>query len=95
MELVFATTVDFCCKENGFLEYLPEFDTPWFACLNDTGGLMLTVGLIMALYRRHVNKPDPLPHTTTTGRGNLFGDSGILWFYYCYVWVDFYLKQPV
>ena len=34
----------------------------------------------MALYRRHINKPDPLPHTTTTGRGNLFGDSGILWF---------------
>ena len=80
MELVFATTVDFFAARKWFLEYLPEFDTPWFAFLNDTGGLMLTIGLIMALYRRHINKPDPLPHTTTTGRGNLFGDSGILWF---------------
>jgi heterodisulfide reductase subunit C len=80
MELVFATTVDFFAARKWFLNYLPEFDTPWFAFLNDTGGLMLTIGLIMALYRRHINKPDPLPHTTTTGRGNLFGDSGILWF---------------
>jgi len=80
IELVFATTVDFFAARKWFLNYLPEFDTPWFACLNDTGGLMLTMGLIMALYRRHINKPGPLPHTTTTGRGNLFGDSGILWF---------------
>ena len=80
MELVFATTVDFFAARKWFLSYLPEFDTPWFACLNDTGGLMLTVGLMMALYRRHVDKPDPLPQTATSGRGNLFGDSGILWF---------------
>ena len=80
MELVFATTVDFFAARKWFLQYLPEFDTPWFAFLNDTGGLMLTIGLMMALYRRHINKPEPLPHTTTTGRGNLFGDSGILWF---------------
>ena len=80
MELVFATTVDFFAARKWFLQYLPEFDTPWFASLNDTGGLMLIIGLIMALYRRHLNKPDPLPHTTITGRGNLLGDSGILWF---------------
>jgi len=80
MELVFATTIDFFAARKWFLKYLPEFDTPWFAFLNDTGGLMLTIGLIMALYRRHLNKPESLPHTTTTGRGNLFGDSGILWF---------------
>ena len=95
MELVFATTVDFFAARKWFLNYLPEFDTPWFACLNDTGGLMLTIGLIMALYRRHINKPDPLPQTTTTGRGNLFGDSGILWFLLLLCVGGFYPKQPV
>ena len=57
MELVFATTVDFFASQGWFIEYLPEFDTPWFAFLNDTGGLMLTVGLIMAIMRRKFIKP--------------------------------------
>ena len=59
-------------------KYLPEFDTPWFAFLNDTGGLMLTVGLIMAIMRRKFIKPEALPNSSTTSRGNLFGDNGIL-----------------
>ena len=80
MELVFATTVDFFASQGWFIEYLPEFDTPWFAFLNDTGGLMLTVGLIMAIMRRKFIKPEALPNSSTTSRGNLFGDNGILWF---------------
>ena len=80
IELVFATTVDFFTARNWFVEYLPEFDTPWFAFINDTGGLMLSVGLIMALYRRHKDKPEALPQSNFSGRGNLFGDSGILLF---------------
>ena len=80
MELVFATTVDFFASQGWFLKYLPEFDTPWFAFLNDTGGLMLTVGLIMAIMRRKYIKPEALPNSSSTSRGNLFGDTGILWF---------------
>ena len=80
IELVFATTVDFFKARGWFYEYLPEFDTPWFAFINDTGGLMLTIGLIMALYRRKINTPKPLPNEDFTSRGNLFGDSGILLF---------------
>ena len=80
IELVFATTVDFFKARGWFYEYLPEFDTPWFAFINDTGGLMLVIGLIMALYRRKINPPKPLPNENFTSRGNLFGDSGILLF---------------
>ena len=41
---------------------------------------MLTVGLIMAIMRRKFIKPEALPNSSTTSRGNLFGDNGILWF---------------
>ena len=80
IELVFATTVDFFASRGWFIEYLPEFDTPWFAFLNDTGGIMLTIGLIMAIYRRQIDKPEPLPHSNNTSRGNFLGDNGILLF---------------
>ena len=78
IELVFATTVDFFKARGWFYDYLPEFDTPWFAFINDTGGLMLTVGLIMALYRRKINPPKPLPNENFTSRGNLFGDLSLI-----------------
>ena len=80
LELLFATTVDFFTARGWFIEFLPGFDTPWFAFLNDTGGAMLTVGCFMALYRRHIDKPEQLPQNPINGRGNLFGDSGILVF---------------
>ena len=80
LELLFATTVDFFTARGWFLEYLPGFDTPWFAFLNDTGGVMLISGCIMALARRHGNKPERLPQDSFKGRGNFLGDSGILFF---------------
>ena len=80
IELFFATTVDFFTARGWLLEYLPGFDTPWFAALNDTGGIMLIGGVVMALWRRHFNKPETLPHDTISGRGNFLGDSGILIF---------------
>ena len=80
IELFFATTVDFFTSQGWFLEYLPGFDTPWFAALNDTGGVMLTIGCLMALSRRHFIKPVKLPQENFSGRGNLLGDSGILIF---------------
>ena len=78
MELFFATTVDFFTARGWLLNYLPGFDTPWFAALNDTGGIMLVTGVCMALWRRHVNKPDALPHKSVSARGNILGDTGIL-----------------
>jgi len=78
IELFFATTVDFFVVRGWLVEYLPGKDTPWFAALNDFGGLLLLVGLLMALFRRYVNKPEPLPQSGLSGRGNLFGDTGIL-----------------
>ena len=80
IELLFATTVDFLVVRGWFTAYLPEKDTPWFAALNDTGGLMLFAGLLMALYRRHLSKPAVLPQNSLRGRGQLLGDSGILLF---------------
>jgi Fe-S oxidoreductase/nitrate reductase gamma subunit len=80
IELFYATTVDFFTARGVFLNYLPGMDEPWFAALNDLGGIMLLVGVLMALYRRHANKPEPLPQDTFKGRGNLFGDTGILIF---------------
>ena len=82
IELFFATTVDFLkLRAPGFIQnILPTMDTPWFAALNDLGGIMLLVGTVMALYRRHANKPEPLPQEAFKGRGNLLGDSGILVF---------------
>jgi len=76
--LLFATTVDFFVARGWFVNYLPHLDTPWFAFLNDTGGIMLFVGLLMALFRRHFNKPKSLPQNSFQGRGNIFGDSGLL-----------------
>jgi nitrate reductase gamma subunit len=78
MELFFATTVDFFTARGWLLNYLPGFDTPWFAALNDTGGIMLISGVCMALLRRHFNKPQALPHKPVSGRGNILGDTGIL-----------------
>ena len=80
IELTFATTVDFFAAQGIFKEYLPGFDTPWFAWLNDTGGMMLIVGCMMALFRRHYIKPDILPQNNLSGRGTFLGDSGILFF---------------
>ena len=78
MELFFATTVDFFTARGWLLKYLPGFDTPWFAALNDTGGIMLISGVCMAIWRRHFNKPEALPHEPISGRGNILGDTGIL-----------------
>ena len=80
IELFFATTVDFFVVRGWFVSFLPGKDTPWFAALNDFGGLLLFVGLAMALFRRYFSKPDPLPQSGFTGRGNLLGDTGILVF---------------
>lgn len=80
LELFFATTVDFFVARGWFVEFLPAKDTPWFAALNDLGGVLLFVGLLMALLRRYVRKPEPLPQNPFSGRGNLLGDSGILLF---------------
>ncbi len=80
IELTFATTVDFFVARGWLVQFLPEMDTPWFAFVNDLGGLMLLVGTLMALYRRYVNKPEPLPQDSFKGRGNLLGDTGILLF---------------
>ena len=80
IELFFATTVDFFVERGWFTAFLPVKDTPWFAWLNDFGGLLLTVGLLMALYRRYVTRPKPLPQESFSGRGNLLGDTGILVF---------------
>lgn len=80
IELFFATTVDFFTARGWLVTYLPTMDTPWFAFLNDTGGIMLIAGVLMALIRRHLNKPEKLPQSNFKGRGNLFGDTGILLF---------------
>lgn len=80
IELFFATTVDFFVVRGWFVEFLPKKDTPWFAWLNDFGGLLLLAGLILALYRRWADRPKPLPQENFSGRGNLLGDTGILLF---------------
>jgi len=76
--LLYATAVGTFVSKGIFTSFLPDFDTPWFAALNDTGGLMVFVGTLMALYRRHFDKPKSLPQDSFKGRGNLFGDSGLL-----------------
>ncbi len=78
--LFFATTVDFFVARGWFADFLPQLDTPWFASLNDTAGLMLIAGLLLALYRRMFSKPEKLPHDLFSGRGNFLGDSGIILF---------------
>lgn len=79
IELFFATTVDFLVERGLFLAILPHKDTPWFAALNEVGGLLLLVGIVLALARRHSRaRPEPLPQDAFSGRGNLFGDTGIL-----------------
>jgi len=78
IELLFATTVDFFKARGWFTTFLPGLDTPWFAFLNELGGILLFFGLIMALYRRHADKPDALPQKAWKGRGNILGDTGIL-----------------
>lgn len=79
-ELIFATAVDMFTKWGLFTSFLPQMDEPWFAVLNDLGGAMVFVGLLMALYRRHVMKPELLPQDNFTGRGYLFADTGLLLF---------------
>ncbi len=79
IELLFATSVDFLVERGLFLDLLPHKDTPWFAVLNELGGLFLLAGTVMALARRHLGmKPDQLPQQAFSGRGNLLGDTGIL-----------------
>jgi Fe-S oxidoreductase len=80
IELFFATTVDFFVTRGWFVALLPGKDTPWFAALNDLGGVLLFVGLLLALFRRSFTKPEPLPQSGLSGRGNLLGDTGILLF---------------
>jgi Fe-S oxidoreductase len=80
IELFFATTVDFFVTRGWFVAFLPAKDTPWFAALNDLGGVLLLVGLVLALLRRYLIKPEPLPQSGFAGRGNLFADTGILLF---------------
>jgi len=76
--LLFATSVGTFVSRGLFVKFLPHLDTPWFAALNDAGGLMVFIGMSMALYRRHFNKPKSLPQDAFKGRSNLFGDTGIL-----------------
>jgi len=76
--LLFATAVGTFVSKGIFTSFLPGMDVPWFAALNDTGGLMVFIGVSMALYRRYINKPKSLPQDSFKGRGNLFGDTGIL-----------------
>ncbi|MCK5386878.1 MAG: (Fe-S)-binding protein, partial [Gammaproteobacteria bacterium] len=76
--LLYATAVGTFVSKGLFVNFLPHLDTPWFAALNDTGGLMVFIGIAMALYRRHFNKPKSLPQDSFKGRNNLFGDTGIL-----------------
>jgi Fe-S oxidoreductase/nitrate reductase gamma subunit len=79
IELFLATTVDFVVERGLLVEVLPHKDTAWFAVLNEIGGLLLVIGILLALVRRHSwAKPDPLPQSGLSGRGNLFGDTGIL-----------------
>ncbi|UCH62778.1 MAG: (Fe-S)-binding protein [Fidelibacterota bacterium] len=79
--LLFATTVDFLAARGLFLNILPGKDTPWFAALNEIGGLLLILGTVLALIRRHSSiKPEPLPQDALAGRDNLFGDTGVLIF---------------
>ncbi len=80
IELLFATTVDFFVARGWLVEFLPHLDTPWFAFVNDLGGCMLFIGVVMALFRRYFTKPEVLPQNAFSGRGNLFGDTGILIF---------------
>lgn len=58
-ELFFATSVDLLIRR-GLLPL--SKDTPWFAVLNEVGGLLLLVGVVLALYRRLVIRPAQL-HT--------------------------------
>jgi Fe-S oxidoreductase len=80
IELFFATTVDFFVERGWFVSFLPGKDIPWFAWLNDFGGLLLLMGLVAALYRRYITRPKLLPQEAFIGRGNLLGDTGILIF---------------
>ena len=48
--------------------------------VNDLGGCMLFIGVVMALFRRYFTKPEVLPQNAFSGRVNLFGDTGILIF---------------
>lgn len=77
-ELIFATGVDMFTKWGLFTSLLPAMDTPWFAALNDFGGLILFIGLMMALYRRHIQKPELLPQNAFKGRGYILGDTGLV-----------------
>ncbi len=79
IELFFATTVDFLVERNLLVAFLPDKDTPWFAALNEVGGLALLSGVLLALFRRHSGiRPPLLPQNVFTGRGNFLGDTGIL-----------------
>lgn len=79
IELFFATTVDFFLARGWLVDLLPHKDTPWFAILNELGGLALLTGVIMALGRRFWRDfYDVLPHNHFAGRGNRLGDTGIL-----------------
>lgn len=64
-ELFFATSVDLLIR-HGLLPLTK--DTAWFAVLNEIGGLLLVMGVGLALYRRLVMRP---PHLRTEAQDPL------------------------
>ncbi|MFC1619312.1 (Fe-S)-binding protein [Candidatus Neomarinimicrobiota bacterium] len=79
IELFFATSIDFLVERGVWTDFLPAKDTPWFAILNEIGGLLLFAGVVLAIVRRYSGlRPEPLPHKAFRERGSVFADTGIL-----------------
>lgn len=94
IELFFATTVDFFVTRGWFVAYLPAKDTPWFAALNDLGGLLLLVGLLMALARRSFSKPEPLPQDSFRGEATSLATPEFSCSCWCWCWEGFSPRRP-
>jgi nitrate reductase gamma subunit len=57
VELLFATTTDLLARH----DLIPlTKDTPWFALANEIGGMLLLLGVVLALYRRLISRPQHL-----------------------------------
>ena len=94
IELFFATCVDFLVERGIWTACLPTKDTPWFAILNEIGGLLLFAGIVLALVRRYSKlRPVELPHHTFRNRGNLFADTGVLVFLLLLVVGGFFVES--
>jgi nitrate reductase gamma subunit len=79
IELFFATSIDFLVERGVWTDFLPTKDTPWFAILNEIGGLLLFAGVVLAIVRRYTRlRPEPLPHKAFRERGSVLADMGIL-----------------